>query len=570
MRIPLETALTLASCALYASPWTADAQAAPDAKPSIAKPSAAKPPVQDASPSTFTLVYPKGDGTPLGNRITALLATPAAARVHWGIAVTALDGTPLYGLDEMKLFRPASTAKLFTTAAALAVLGPAHTVATEVYGALDAANGTMSGDLVLLGGGDPSFGTTDLPYTRSDTSSSPSGDLAAFADGLVAAGLRHVQGDIVGRDDLFAHEAPPEGWAAEDLQWGYGAPPSALSAGDNQLRVTVRAPSELPLPPGIPPAAAATVDQLTPYLKVESRVQFQPVETKLPTRLGFLPSAADGHTYTVSGTMAFDTPPVVEHLAIADPAQYAAEALRDLLRARGVQVDGAAKAEHASTDTSEPALEVLHTSHGCGWAYPGEQASCTFSCPGRMLPSHLLATKVSQPLIAEITYTLKTSANLHAELLVRQLGLKNACPGASSLYGLGLVRTWALHAGVAPEDMLFYDGSGLSTKDLVTPRAEAQLLAYAAEQLWFAPWKAALPVGGVDGTLALRFTEAPLKGHVFAKTGSLGESRALAGYVRCASGREVIFAILDDDHEPGSTADRTAMDKIVEAIAANN
>ena len=125
-----------------------------------------------------------------------------------------------------------------------------------------------------------------------------------------------------------------------------------------------------------------------------------------------------------------------------------------------------------------------------------------------------------------------------------------------------------LHAGLVDGDFLFYDGSGLSTKDLVTPRAEAQLLAYAARQPWFAQWKAALPIGGVDGTLASRFTQAPLKGHVFAKTGSLGESRALAGYVQCASGRTVIFAILDDEHEPGTTADRVAMDEIVEAIAA--
>jgi D-alanyl-D-alanine carboxypeptidase/D-alanyl-D-alanine-endopeptidase (penicillin-binding protein 4) len=74
----------------------------------------------------------------------------------------------------------------------------------------------------------------------------------------------------------------------------------------------------------------------------------------------------------------------------------------------------------------------------------------------------------------------------------------------------------------------------------------------------------------VDGTLEHRFTESPLKGHVFAKTGTMGESRALAGYVDCASGKQVIFSILVDDHRPGSNADRTVMDKIVAAIAANH
>jgi D-alanyl-D-alanine carboxypeptidase/D-alanyl-D-alanine-endopeptidase (penicillin-binding protein 4) len=136
--------------------------------------------------------------------------------------------------------------------------------------------------------------------------------------------------------------------------------------------------------------------------------------------------------------------------------------------------------------------------------------------------------------------------------------------------GARVVRQWLINAGLDGDDFVFYDGSGLSTKDLVTPRAEAQLLSFATKQPWFATWKAALPVGGVDGTLEHRFTEAPLKGHVFAKTGTMGESRALAGYVDCASGKQVIFSILVDDHTPGSSADRTVMDKIVAAIAANN
>ena len=98
---------------------------------------------------------------------------------------------------------------------------------------------------------------------------------------------------------------------------------------------------------------------------------------------------------------------------------------------------------------------------------------------------------------------------------------------------------------------------------------EPKLLAYAMSQTWFPTWKAALPVGGLDGSLTSRFSEAPLKNHVFAKTGTLGESRALSGYLDCASGKQVIFSIMVDDHLPGSVADRVTMDKIVAAIAAN-
>ena len=124
--------------------------------------------------------------------------------------------------------------------------------------------------------------------------------------------------------------------------------------------------------------------------------------------------------------------------------------------------------------------------------------------------------------------------------------------------------------GIDKDDFIFFDGSGLSGHDLVTPRATVRLLQYASTQPWFAQWKASLPVGGEDGSLESRFGKAPLKDHVFAKTGTLGEARALSGYLECASGRTVIFSIMVGNHPPGTSDDREAMDKIVAAIAAAN
>jgi D-alanyl-D-alanine carboxypeptidase/D-alanyl-D-alanine-endopeptidase (penicillin-binding protein 4) len=133
-----------------------------------------------------------------------------------------------------------------------------------------------------------------------------------------------------------------------------------------------------------------------------------------------------------------------------------------------------------------------------------------------------------------------------------------------------VVRSFLESAGIDKDDFVFFDGSGLSGHDLVTPQATVKLLQYASAQPWFADWKASLPVGGVDGTLAGRFTQAPLKGHIFAKTGTLGEARALSGYLDCASGQTVIFTIMVDNHAPHSHADEAAMDRIVAAIAATN
>jgi D-alanyl-D-alanine carboxypeptidase/D-alanyl-D-alanine-endopeptidase (penicillin-binding protein 4) len=190
-------------------------------------------------------------------------------------------------------------------------------------------------------------------------------------------------------------------------------------------------------------------------------------------------------------------------------------------------------------------------------------------CPALTWPS-VLASHTSAPLAEDVTLTLKVSQNLHAEILLHRLGhLPAMCGRGSTVEGARMVRAFLLHAGIDPADFVFYDGSGLSGHDLVTPRATAQLLAYATKQPWFAQWKAALPVGGEDGTLSSRFPDAPLKDHLFAKTGTLGESRGLSGYMDTASGRQVIFSIFVDDHAPNGSADRVVMDKIVAAIAAN-
>lgn len=521
--------------------------------------------------------YSQGTATALGKRIGTLLSDPSASRAHWGIAITTLDGQPIFGLDEAKLFRPASSAKLFTTAATLAILGPESSVMTGIYGDFDKETGTVSGDLVLVGAGDPSFGTGDLPYRRLSSegteASATSGlkDVRALADQLVAAGVRSIAGNVVGDATFFSTESPPEGWSEEDLLWGYGALPSALSIADNEVSVTVtpKALSDAVLS-GTGIGAAIQVDERVPYLRVEGSVATRPVGSVLPDVVGWLRSPTNPALVEINGFVTSGHPPIHERLAVADPALYAAQSLYAELLQHQVQMTGHPVVKANPAAVYPPFLATLRSGNPCGDAALGGLGGCVLSCLGTAYPSQVLASHTSPPLGQEVAFTLKTSANLHAEVLLHRLALKAPCAGATTLDGARTVRTWLMQIGIVDSDFVFYDGSGLSTKDLVTPRAEAQLLAYAVTQPWFTQWKAALPIGGIDGTLASRFTQSPLKGHVFAKTGTLGESRALAGYVRCTSGREVIFSILDDEHEPGSSADRVIMDKIVEAIAEFN
>jgi serine-type D-Ala-D-Ala carboxypeptidase/endopeptidase (penicillin-binding protein 4) len=272
----------------------------------------------------------------------------------------------------------------------------------------------------------------------------------------------------------------------------------------------------------------------------------------------------------IYGTIAVDSQADEEEVAIDDPAEYAAAALKVMLEVRGIAVTGVARAKHRqasyadgfTTRMSAPGQEQAVVSGAV------EGGSCLQTSPD--ISDKVVATHVSVPLREDVVVTNKVSQNLHAELLLHRLGRRTLCGDGSTVAGARLVRAFLEHAGIDKEDFVFFDGSGLSGHDLVTPRATARLLQFASGQPWFADWKKSLPVGGEDGSLAGRFPKAPLKDHVFAKTGTLGEARALSGYLECASGKTVIFSIMVGNHAPRSNADRDAMDQVVAAIAAAN
>ena len=514
---------------------------------------------------------------PLPQQIQTLLSDPAAARAHWGIAVTTLTGTPIYSLNEAQLFQPASNNKLFTTAAAMALLGPNQTYSTTVRGIFNAATGTVQGDLRLIGTGDANLDSNDLPYIspalrpKNPQSTPPTlHDMENLAAQLVDRGVQVVTGDIVGDDTDFPYEPYPESWAADDLVWGYGAPVSALTILDNQLRLTIT-PGKITGAQGHQafPAATVTLDQFNvPYYTVQAEV-----ETRLPkspdgVQVERLPGT---RILRVFGSIAEDAHPDVEQVAIDDPALFAAKALHHLLLSHGITVQGSARADHKKVQDGNGFLSELHAPGGredievAGGLTGG---SCLSTPP---LPSERsLAVVLSSPLAADVTLTNKVSQNLHAEILLRHLGRRVFCGQGSTVEGARMVRAFLLHAGILPDDFIFFDGSGLSAHDLVAPRATAKLLQYATTQPWFPQWKASLPIGGEDGSLASRFPKPPLKDHVFAKTGTLSEARALSGYLDCASGQTVIFSIMVNNHTPGTSADRETMDKIVAAIAASN
>lgn len=512
-----------------------------------------------------------GQEKSLAGQIAFLLHDPAVARDHWGIMVTAFDGTSIYRLNEAQLFQPASNAKLFTTAAAIALLGTGRRFTTRVeYGFLEDGGKTIHGDLTIIGNGDSSLSSPGLPYRSPNerkalqTGTEPLSDVAGFADRIVASGVTHITGDVVGDDTAFPWEPYPLDWSIDDMVWGYGAPISALTIQDNQLSLRIRAAKTIQEVPTIELQAGAPAyyevvggDLKTGAAKTGNHVL---IERGVGSKL-----------LQISGSIATDALPDQEEIAVADPAEFAARALRATLEKQGVQVDGIARSKHRAPSEHRSFLEASREplpklpkqpiSTGTT-SLLDSRVNCFDTCP--TILQH------TSPIVEEdIVFTNKTSQNLHAELLLHHLGKVFGADG-STAQGARVIRQFLLNAGLDKDDFVFFDGSGLSGHDLVTPRATAKLLLFAATQPWFAAWKASLPIGGVDGSLEGRFTQPPLKGHVFAKTGTLGEARALSGYLDCASGKTVIFSIFAGNHLPTTSADREAMDRIVAAIAAAN
>ncbi|HET7593477.1 MAG TPA: D-alanyl-D-alanine carboxypeptidase/D-alanyl-D-alanine-endopeptidase [Rhodanobacteraceae bacterium] len=483
----LAAAMLLAGCASAPPPKpTPAAHPAPITRPASPVPNAASPRYAPSS---------------LADGIDAYVSQPRFAHAQWGIEVASLDtGRTLYRRNADSLFLPASNAKLYTAALALQTLGPDARFTTALYAtAAPRAEGTIAGDLILHGGGDPSLGDPEVSPDWADR----------LATALANRGVRRVRGDLVADDTWFAGPLHGGGWEAADLQASYGAQSGALGTQDNVVHVKAAREGTRCCTVAIdPPDSGMRVVNLTGG----------------PALLDlYRPPGTD--TLYASGSLRADTPRATFTVAAPDGALLAANQLRDALAQHGIALDGK--------------VRVLH--------WPETDAALA-SQPTA------IAGITSPPLSQLLVHMLKHSDNRYAQMLLQQVGVRTAQAGAcadrieppqtSADWGLCAMRAFLARIGVDEGEVTLGDGAGLSRHDLVTPAATVKLLGWIMRQPFANVLRNALPVAGIDGTLKYRMRDDYATDNVQAKTGTLSHVYTLSGFVTDAAGERLVFSLM--------------------------
>lgn len=428
------------------------------------------------------------------------LAAMLRARVRsgeWGALVVSLTrGDTVFAYNPDAELRPASNMKLFTTAIALQEFGPSHEFSTDVFrtGPVD-PDGTLHGDLVLRGDGDPSI-------SRRFYDGGAAAAMDELAKKIADAGIRRITGGLIADASAFDPQRIPEGWKSRYLQSGYAARVSALSLNENLVTVIIR-----PGRSGRP----ATVS-FNPPTEIPLRANVRTVRGR---RARILARSLDDGTIEVRGWIGSHSRERGYQVVVEDPTAFTAGALRRAIEARGISFGG------PTTFAPTPPSAV----------------------PVASLPS--------PPLARLIAVMNRESINHYAELLFRDAGRKAAPNSVGSVEsGDSLLQHFLVGSvGVERGAVLATDGSGLSVLDRVTPRAVVQLLSYANRAPWGDAFHASLPVAGESELLKHRMRYTPAQGNLHAKTGTTNDVISLGGYVTARDGELLAFAFIYNGHD---------------------
>ena len=467
-------------------------------------------------PAALTPTHLSDPLAQLAASVTSTITSPGVARGVWGVSVYSLDRREsLFTLTDTTLLVPASTAKLIALGAAAQAVGWDYQYETVVRVTGPIVDGVVQGDLVVMGSGDPSIGGRG------------GGSLAPFVDVLRTAGIRRIEGRVIGDDDALEEPRPQLAWAWDDLGYTTGALFGALNYGENRMEVIVA--------PGHAVGAPATLTQ--PYAWNRAMLNRATTSATGSTQL-LWPEQRPGEPFlTIAGSIPLGAAPARLFVSVGNPTLWFANALRHALLESGIDVSGEAQ------DIDAVVLDPLAPERGDGILYIHRSPSLA---------------ALAQPM-------LKDSINLYAEAALRLNTPGGTFPtNDAALAGL---RTTLSGWDVPADGWQVVDGAGLSRRDAVAPDTLIAVLRRMWDPTGTSPWMISLPIAGVDGTLAGRMIGTAAASNVRAKTGTMSNIRALAGYARTKDGETLAFAVIVNNFEGSGAAAIDAIDRIAVTLA---
>jgi len=448
------------------------------------------------------------------------------AHANWGVVVRSLStGEVLYERNPDKLMVPASNMKIVTLAAAANSMGWDTRFATTLETAAQVEAGVLRGDLYVRGGGDPTINTRN---------GRGAAVFAEWTTALSAAGIRKIDGRIIGDDNLFDDETLGAGWAWDYLQYGYAAPVGALQYNEDVADLIVTpgpvagAPAVVSLSPGsgltlsnkTTTAAAGTPETIDYRRRLDRPVLEVFGAVPLPA-----PANPEGTATRITG----------RQVAVVNPTVYFVQALKNALVAQGIEVAGDAV---DIDDLSAPAID-----------------------------RRTIIRSESPPLREIAGVMMKVSQNLYADTLLKALGA--AVSGTGTVAAgrdavLAVLRDWKIDE----RSLVMADGSGLSRYDYVTADFITALLERMyADPRHRDPFMATFAVAGREGTVATRLRKTRAEGNARVKTGSISNMRALSGYLQTRDGETLAFSIIANDFIIPAATVNWITDLAVETLA---
>lgn len=444
-------------------------------------------------------------------------ASPAARFGTVALSVRRVrDGQEMIGYNARRSLPSASTLKLITTATALSVLGPDHTYTTTLERDGTIRDSILTGNLYLRGTGDPSLGSwrfpgyADLPAL-----------LKSWSAAVRAAGIRQVQGTVVGDASLYGDLTTPDTWPYGDLGNYYGASLSALNINENLYRVFF-----IPGASVGAPASVSRFDPAVPYLTFRNTVTTDAANTGDQVVIYGAPfqnqqwltgKVPIGNEFSVKG-------------ALPDPAYYTAYALQQQLLRDNVPI-------------ANPPASV-------GGGLP--------SIIGQTGKRTVLAQYQSPTLVALVRETNFQSINLYAEALLRTTALRMDKTVRSTDASLDLLMAFWQGKGVDLGGFRVRDGSGLSAVGALTADNMTGILGAMGRDSAFGAFYGTIPVVGQTGTVRNLARGTAAAGNIRAKSGSIEGVRAYAGYFTAADGEPMSFCLLVNKFTPGQNRAVTA------------